>query len=254
MESFMSRTRLFVSILMLAGATNCASAAEVKVLSGGAVEPGLHAFAEKVKHDLGHDLKILFNTTPQITKRLAAGEVYDIVVVPPVVIEQGAKDGKIDAGTRTPVGRVGVGIIVRDSAAAPNVATTDALKQALLAADTVVYNSASSGLYLDKLFGTMGILEQLKPKTTRYPDGASVMEHVIKGKNNEIGLGAITEIKLYTSKGLKLVGPLPAEVQNYTPYDAALMMGAPAADAGKAVLKLLATPGAKAVFTAAGIE
>jgi molybdate transport system substrate-binding protein len=80
------------------------------------------------------------------------------------------------------VGRVGVGIIVRDSAAAPNVATTDALKQALLAADTVVYNSASSGLYLDKLFGTMGILEQLKPKTTRYPDGASVMEHVIKGK------------------------------------------------------------------------
>ena len=153
----MSRTRLFVSILMLAGATNCAFAAEVKVLSGGAVEPGLRAFAEKVKHDLGHDLKILFNTTPQITKRLAAGEVYDIVVVPPVVIEQGAKDGKIDAGTRTPVGRVGVGIIVRDSAAAPNVATTDALKQALLAADTVVYNSASSGLYLDKLFGTMGI-------------------------------------------------------------------------------------------------
>jgi hypothetical protein len=47
---------------------------------------------------------------------------------------------------------------------------------------------------------------------------------------------------------------LPAQVQNYTPYDAALMTGAPAADAGKAVLKLLATPGAKAVFTAAGIE
>ena len=80
------------------------------------------------------------------------------------------------------------------------------------------------------------------------------MEHVIKGKGNEIGFGAITEIKMYTSKGLKLVGPLPADVQNYTSYDAALMNGAPNAEAAKAVLKQLATSVAKATFTAAGIE
>ena len=128
------------------------------------------------------------------------------------------------------------------------------MKQALVGADSVVYNSASSGLYLDQLFAKMGILEQIKPKTTRYPDGASVMEHVIKGKGNEIGFGAITEIKLYTSKGLTFIGPLPAEVQNYTTYDAAMMSGAPAAEAAKAVLRLLATPAAKAAFTAAGVE
>jgi molybdate transport system substrate-binding protein len=231
-----------------------ASAAEVKVLSGGAVEPGLHAFAEQVKRELGHDLKIQFNTTPQIVKRLAAGDVYDIVIVTPAVIEQAAKEGKLVADTRAPVGRVGAGIIVRDAAAAPNVGTVDAMKQALLAADSVVYNSASSGLYLDKLFGNMGILDQLKPKTTRYPDGASVMEHVIKGKGNEIGFGAITEIKLYTSKGLKFVGPLPAEVQNYTTYAAALMTVAPNADAAKAVLRLLATPAGKNAFVSAGVE
>jgi molybdate transport system substrate-binding protein len=100
----------------------------------------------------------------------------------------------------------------------------------------------------------LGILEQLKLKTTRYPDGASVMEHVIKGKGSEIGFGAITEIKLYTSKGLKFVAPLPADVQNYTSYDAALMSGATSADAAKAVLRELATPAAKAAFIAAGIE
>jgi len=143
---------------------------------------------------------------------------------------------------------------VRNGAAAPKVGSPDALKQALLGADSVVYNSASSGLYLDKLFAEMGVLEQIKPKTTRYPDGASVMEHVIKGKGNEIGFGAITEIKLYTSKGLQFVGPLPAEVQNYTTYDAALMTAAPAADAAKAVLRELATPAGKAAFTGAGVE
>ena len=245
----------FLAVFFLGGSmATGAIAAEVKVLSGGAVEPGLHAFAAQVKRELGHDLKIQFNTTPQIVKRLAAGDVYDIVIVTPAVIEQAAKDGKVAADTRVPVGRVGAGIIVRSAAAAPNVATVDALKQALLAADSVVYNTASTGLYLDKLFENMGILEQLKPKTTRYPDGASVMEHVIKGKGNEIGFGAITEIKLYTSKGLKLVGPLPAEVQNYTTYDAALMTGAPAADAAKAVLRQLATPAGKAAFVSAGVE
>jgi molybdate transport system substrate-binding protein len=247
-------TRLLISMSMFFFALNSVSAAEVKVLSAGAVEPGVHAFAEQIKRDGGHDLKIQFNTAPQIAKRLAAGEIYDILISPPAVIDQALKDGKVVADGRVALGRVGAGMIVRNAAAAPNVATVDALKQALLAADSVVYNSASTGLYLDKLFANMGILEQLKPKTTRYPDGASVMEHVIKGKGNEIGFGAITEIKLYTSKGLKFVGPLPADVQNYTNYDAALMNGAPAADAAKSVLRQLATPAAKSAFNSAGIE
>ena len=35
----------------------------------------------------------------------------------------------------------------------------DALKQALVNADSVVYNTASTGLYLDRLFEKMGILD-----------------------------------------------------------------------------------------------
>jgi len=240
--------------LVIGAVATTGHAAEIKVLSAGAVEPGLHAFAELAKRETGHDLKIEFNTAPQIAKRVAAGEVFDILISSPAAIDQAIKDGKVAAEGRAPVGRVGAGIIVRTSAAVPNVATVDALKQALLAADSVVYNTASSGLYLDKLFGKMGILDQLKPKSSRYPNGASVMEHVIKGKGNEIGFGAITEIKMYEPKGLRLIGPLPAEVQNYTSYDAALMTGATSADAAKSVLRVLATPAAKALFVAAGID
>jgi len=67
-------------------------------------------------------------------------------------------------------------------------------------------------------------------------------------------LGAITEIKLYEAKGLKLVGPLPAEIQNYTSYEAALMTGASSADAARAVLRYLVTPAAKVAFVAGGVE
>ncbi len=245
---------VLAATLALGSISSSVLAADVKVLSAGAVEPGLEAFAERVKREMGHQLKIQFNTAPQIAKRLAAGEVYDILILPPAAVEQAIKDGKVAADRRVPVGRVGAGIIVRTAASAPNVATVDDLKQALLAADSVVYNTASTGLYLDKLFEKMGILGQLKPKSARYANGASVMEHVIKGKGNEIGFGAITEIRIYESKGLRLVGPLPAEVQNYTSYEAALMTGAASPDAAKAVLRYLATPAAKAVFAAAGIE
>jgi molybdate transport system substrate-binding protein len=231
-----------------------ASAAEVKVISGGAVEPGLEAFAQLVRRDLGHELKILYNTAPQIAKRLSAGEVYDILVSPPATIETAIGEGKVVPESRVQVGRVGAGIIVCAGAYAPNVATVDALKQALLTADSVVYNTASTGIYLDKLFATMGITETLKAKTTRYPTGAAVMEHVLKGNGKEIGFGAMTEIRLYEMKGIRLLGPLPAAIQNYTSYEAVLMFGTTAAEAARAVLRHLATPAAKAAFTAGGVE
>jgi molybdate transport system substrate-binding protein len=242
---------LIAAICLVAGT---ASAAEVTVISGGAVEPGLEAFARLVRSDLGHELRILYNTAPQIAKRLAAGEVFDILISPPGTVEPALKEGKVVPETRVKVGRVGAGIIVRAAAAGPDVATVDSLKQALLAADSVVYNTASTGLYLDKLFASLGISEALKPKTTRYPTGAAVMEHVIKGTGREIGFGAMTEIRMYEPKGLKLVGPLPAAVQNYTSYDAALMTGARAPEAARAVLRLLATPAASTAFASAGVE
>ncbi|MEI7673924.1 MAG: substrate-binding domain-containing protein, partial [Deltaproteobacteria bacterium] len=120
--------------------------------------------------------------------------------------------------------------------------------------DSVVYNTASTGIYLDKLFATMGVAEVLKVKTTRYPTGAAVMEHVIKGSGKEIGFGAMTEIRLYEVKGVRLVGPMPAAIQNYTSYEAVVMSGATASEAARAALRYLATPAAKAAFTANGVE
>jgi hypothetical protein len=47
---------------------------------------------------------------------------------------------------------------------------------------------------------------------------------------------------------------LPAAIQNYTSYEAVLMIGATAAEAARAALRHLATPAAKAAFTAGGVE
>ena len=242
--------------LLLAALLACTSihAAEISVLSAGAVEPGMPAYTGLVKQQTGHELRILYNAAPQIAKRLAEGQRYDILVAPAGVMEQAIKDGRVEADTRIPVGRVGVGVAVRAGSNAPLIGDTAAFTRALVSADSVVYNTASTGLYVEKLFAKLDMLATLKPKTTRYADGAAVMEHLLKGRRGEIGLGAITEIKLYEAKGLVYVGPLPADIQNYTRYDAAIMAGAAQAEAARAALRVLAAPAGKAAFSSRGIE
>lgn len=243
-------------ILLLIAGLICGNlhAMEITVLSAGAVETGMEKFAHHIKLETGHELKIQFNTAPQIAKRLADGELFDILVSPPAVMERVALEGKIVSETRVAVGRVGVGVTVRDELAAPDISTPKKLEQAVLAADRVVYNQASTGLYMDKLFEKMGLAEQLKGRTQRYANGEMVLEHIINGRGVEIGFGAITEIRRFEGKGLKMVGQLPANLQNWTQYEAVRMTSSAKTEAVDAVLKQITTPSGKAAFSSAGIE
>jgi molybdate transport system substrate-binding protein len=228
--------------------------AEMNIISAGAVEPGVVAAVDAFRKETGTEVKIKFATAPAILQRVGGGETADVVIAPPAVIEDLAKAGKLDGSGRTSVGRVGVGVVVRGGAAKPDVSSADGLKRTLLAAESVVYNKASTGLYLEKLFERIGVGGEVKAKETRYPDGAAVMEHVIHGKGNEIGFGAITEIRLYGDKGAQFVGPLPSEAQNYTSYAAAPSAAPANRDGAAAFIKFLGSPAARAAFLAKGVE
>ena len=67
----------------------------------------------------------------------------------------------------------------------------------------------------------MGIAEKLKAKTTRYPNGGQVAQHIVNGKGNEIGFLPVSYIVTNLSMGIQFVGPLPGDTQNYTAYEAA---------------------------------
>lgn len=241
-------------VIMVVALTGEAAAAELKVLSAGAVEPGLVGLAEAFRRETGNEVKITFATAPALRRRVGAGEAADVLIAPPALVEDFVKAGTVRADDRATVGRVGVGVAVRQGARAPDVSTTEALKQAVLGAESLVYNEASTGIYFARLLERLGIAEAVKAKTTRYPDGAAVMEHVRKGAGNGIGVGPITEITAYTTKGITLVGPLPADVQNYTTYTAGVMAGAGAPEVAKAFIRYLTTPSARAAFAATGVD
>lgn len=229
-------------------------AADLAVLSAGAVESAVASLAADFARTSGHAVNVTFGTGPEITKRLAARTPADVLIAPAAVIAQAAKEDRLVRNTQVAIARVGVGIAVRRGARQPDIGTVDALKETLLAADSVVYNEASTGQYLEQLFTRMGILERLAAKTTRYVSAGQVLEHVIKGRGNEVGFGPITEIKDFGPKGITLVGPLPLDVQNYTTYHAVVTREARAPDAAGAFVRYLSTPEARRTFQATGVE
>jgi molybdate transport system substrate-binding protein len=229
-------------------------AAEIKVLSAGAVKPALVKLFEAFQRETAHDVKVIFATVPEIRKRLDGGETPDVVIAPPPVLDDLVKTGKTRSADRVTLGRIGIGVMVRAGAPLPKISTVEEFKQSLLDTESVVYNQASTGIYLEALFDRLKVNEQLRPKTTRYPDAAPVLDKISKGKVNEIGLAATTVIIENESKGLKFVGPLPAEIQNYTTYTATVLTESADDDAALSLVRYLTTSQAKAVFTAAGIE
>jgi molybdate transport system substrate-binding protein len=226
-----------------------APATAINVLSGAAVEPGLIAAADVFRARTGNHVKITFATTPEIRRLVAAGATPDVVIAPHGALDELAKSGKVAGTARVSLGRVGIGVVIRDGAAKPDVSTTDALKRAVLDADSVIYNRASSGLYVEGLLHRLGLAEQIQAKTKRYA-GTDMIEPLINGKGKEIGFMPVAQILIWRGRGLQLVGPLPDDIQNYTNY---AVEPAPRSEGGLAFVRFLGTSEAKSIFANAGI-
>jgi molybdate transport system substrate-binding protein len=227
------------------------SATRISVLSGAAVEPALVAAAEVFRKRTGTEVKITFATTPDIRRRMGAGEAPDVVIAPPATLDELARPGTIDAAAaQVLLGQVGIGIVIREGAPKPDVLTTDALKRALLEADAVVYNRASSGLYVEGLLQRLGLAERIAVKTKRYI-GTDMIEPLIHGKGKEVGFMPVVQILHWRGRGLQLLAPLPDDIQNYTRYAAA---PASNSEGGVTFVRFLGTPEAKAMFAAVGIK
>jgi molybdate transport system substrate-binding protein len=81
--------------------------------------------------------------------------------------------------------------------------------------------------------------------------GGAVADHVADGEA-EIGVHQISEI--LPVAGVTLVGPLPAEIQNFTVYAAGVGAAAKDVAAARALVKFLSGPHAQAIIKAKGME
>jgi len=226
-----------------------AGAAEIKVIASNAVREPYRELVPIIEKSTGHKVTIDWGGTVDIVKRVAGGEIADIVIIPAARIDDFVAQGRLVS--RVDLARSGVGVAVRAGALRPDISSAAALRSALLDAKSIVLSSGPSSVYLPTLFQKMGIADELKPKIIQIGPGLPVGETVARGEG-EIGFTQMSE--LMSVKGIDYLGPLPAEVQFITVFSAGVHAAAPAPEAARALLKFLTAPEAAPVLKLHGME
>ena len=235
-------------------AATAADAAEIRVLTAGAMKAVVVALAPEFEKQTGHTLSVDNGTAGALAKRIGDGEAFDVAIITPAAIGGLAKAGKIAESGQAMVAKVGIGVAVKEGAAVPDISTVAAFRAALLAAKSVAYidpkAGGSSGIYFDTLLDKLGIGEAVRAKA-KLKQGGYVAELVADG-TAEIAVHQISEI--VPVKGVTLVGPLPAEIQNMTVYAAGIGAAAREPAAAQALIAFLAGAAAAPVLKARGME
>ncbi|HXX08932.1 MAG TPA: molybdate ABC transporter substrate-binding protein [Pseudolabrys sp.] len=243
-----------VAAVLSVAASASALAAEVRVLTAGAFKEVVLALVPDFEKQTGNKVVVANDTAGALKKRIEGGEAFDVAIITPAVVDELASAGKVVTGSRVNIASVGVGVVVKEGAAKPDVSTVEALKQALLSAKSVAYidpaSGGSSGIYIDKLLEHLGIADQVRPKA-KLKKGGHVADLIVSGEA-ELGLHQISEI--VPVKGAALVGPLPKEIQNTTTYASGLSAAAQNKEAAQALIKTFSSPAAAAILKSKGME
>ena len=153
------------------------AAAELSVYSAGAMEAGLGPLIEAFRRESGHAVRLTVAVPNLLRQRVEAGETPDVLIAPVPVMEALARAGALRDAPRETVGKVGVAVVVRAGARVPDVATPEALRQALLDCESLVFNRASTGTYFERVLDAPGhrrggVREDHALSRRRHGDGA----------------------------------------------------------------------------------
>src|SRR5438445_4102408 len=207
------RLALAAVLVLLAPA---ALAQELRVLSGGAAKSLVDPLARSFRQA---KVEVRYQPMGPLAESLAQGAEVDLVIVTEETLPRLERQNLVRRGAK-PIARVGIGVAVNEKAPTPDISTVEAFRRTLLAAKSVVYidpKVGTSGKHVAEVLERLGIAAEVNAKA-RLAQGGYIVEPVGRGEI-ELGIHQISEI--LPVKGVKLVGPLPPELQKYTTYVAA---------------------------------
>ncbi len=226
-------------------------AAELKVISTRATEELYRELVPRFEMASGHKVTTVFTGTLELQKRIAAGEAYDVVIMVDSAIDDYIRSGRVVPGSRVDIARASIGAGVRAGLPKPDISSAEALRRALLDANSIGYSTGPSGDYVIGMFQRLGIADAVKPKLKQAPSTVLVASIVASGEA-EIGFQQANEMSHYP--GVDYLGPLPPELQETTWRSGGIMMGSRAPEAGKALLEFLSGPEAAPVIRKHGLD
>lgn len=223
-------------------------AAEVTVMSGGAVKSAFADAAATWQKKSGDSVNAAYAPAGDLRRKIAGGERADILIIPAENLAALERDGAIDAATRRDLAGVSIGAAVREGAPALDISTPEKLKAVLLSVKSLTYmdpERGTSGKHFDEtVLPRLGIRDAVRAKAT-LGEGGYIAEKVARGEV-ELAIHSVTEITPVA--GVTVIGLLPPELQKTTIYSGVVMKGAKHPAQAQALLDYLASPEGRKAF------
>jgi molybdate transport system substrate-binding protein len=255
MIPLLRRTVIGLFLIVILALSSTALGAEIRVFCTFGLQGAITQLAPQLERETGNKLILTVGSTGGVAARVKNGEPFDVVIVSETAMAGLVKLGKVVEQGRTDIARVGISVAIRRGASRPDISSVESFKAALLAAKSISYTNpvdgGFSGVYFAELVKRLGIAEKLAPKTKLARGGTSSGALVASG---EAEIAIQTTSDLIPTPGIEIVGPLPAEIQNFTVLS--VVIGAKAADpaAAKRLILLLSSPAVYPVLRETGLE
>jgi molybdate transport system substrate-binding protein len=228
---------------------------DLKVTSAGAVRGLVAGMIEDYKKQTGKTFDFTTGTTGQLRAIILSGWPADLVIVSAPLMAELEKTGNLTPDSRTDLGRIGIGVAIREGTRAPDVSTPETFKQALVDAKSIAITDPTAGgataAHLTSVYQRLGVTAMVMKKAVMQVGGKEVAEAVAAGQA-DIGITFMSEI--IPVKGAKLAAPLPPALQDYTVYAAAIPKASKEPAAARAFVAALTSRAMAPRWTAAGFE
>jgi molybdate transport system substrate-binding protein len=197
----------------------------LRILSAGAAQAITERIVDAFKRDTGCEVAAEFGAVGAMKARLESGVAADLIILTRTMIDELARAGLVEPGSRLDLGTVSTGVAVRAGARVPDIQTAERLREAILAAATIVCPDpaiATAGKVVMALMEKLGIAHTVQGRLRFFPNGYAAMRWLAEsGTASDMGITQVTEI--LPNEGVAYAGPLPAEHQMKTVYSAAVV-------------------------------
>ena len=226
---------------------------ELTVLSLMPLKEAVSDALAKFEKDTGLPVSVHFVNRSQLKSGLHGSEHPDVVMASEEVIAELEKAGQTQKDARAALGRTGLGVVTPQGAPATDLSSPEAFKQAILQSKSLIYADPSEnagGQQVKTLMDQLELSAAVKAKT-QLGTGNNPVAPVGFG---DVAMGVYSINEILLAKGAKLAGPLPASLQVWIRYDAAIVTGAPNPSEAKQLMTYLVGAQAKQSFASKGFE
>src|SRR6266853_1377482 len=127
------------------GISGVAAAADILLVSPGAVSSSLNELIPRFERASGHKVTVRYAPALALADRIRAGEAADVAILGEPASDELQQAGRLAPGSKVVIAKVGVGIFVRRGAAKPDVGSVEAFRRAVTDASAIAYSDPARG-------------------------------------------------------------------------------------------------------------